>query len=389
MKRFLAFSLMFVLFYTAHIFAAVPTGYYNAADAKNTNQLRLALKDIVTQGYSGLSYAGLWTAYADTDIHPVTGKIWDMYSNCSFTLSASQCGEYSSECDCYNREHTTPASWFSDASPMYSDLFNVYPTDGWVNNKRGNLPYGVVGAATYTSNNGSKVGSSGFSGYSGTVFEPIDEYKGDFARTVMYMATRYADNIATWITNNSAGTDVEIVYHTTNGLTQYAIDLFLSWSRNDPVSQKEINRNDAVYLKQNNRNPFIDFPGLEEYIWGNKTALLFYVDQEPEPPVNQPEIILTGKVVNSGQFIDFGTVSNAVQKSFRVKTNAIQGDLTVEVTGSMYSVSTNTILQTSAESGYNLIITFSPSTSGEHSGKVTISGGGLPTAFELNLTGKK
>jgi hypothetical protein len=144
-----------------------------------------------------------------------------------------------------------------------------------------------------------------------------------------------------------------------------------------------------VYLKQNNRNPYIDFPGLEVYIRGNKTAQLFYVDQEPEPPVNQPEIILTGKVVNSGQFIDFGTVSNAVQKSFRVKTNAIQGDLTVEVTGSMYSVSTNTILQTSAESGYNLIITFSPSTSGEHSGKVTISGGGLPTAFELNLTGKK
>ncbi|MEA4985460.1 MAG: endonuclease [Paludibacter sp.] len=389
MRRFFVFSFLLILFFTVRVFAAVPTGYYDAADAKNTNQLRLALKEIITQGFSGVSYSGLWTAYADTDINPATGKIWDMYSDCTFTLGSNQCGTYSSECNCYNREHTTPASWFSDASPMYSDLFNVYPTDGWVNNKRGNLPYGVVGSATYTSDNGSKVGSSGFSGYSGTVFEPIDEYKGDFARTVLYMATRYADNISTWITANSGSTDVEIVYHTANGLTSYAIDLFLTWSRNDPVSQKEINRNEAVYLKQNNRNPFIDFPGLEEYIWGNKTSQLFYVNQEPEPPVNQPEIILTGNVVNTGQIINFGTVSNAVQKSFRIKTNSIQGDLTVNVTGSMYSVSENIISQTSAERGYNLTVTFNPTTSGEHTGKVTISGGGLPNAFELNFTGKK
>lgn len=389
MRRFFTLGFLLILFFTVRVLAAVPTGYYDAADAKNTNQLRLALKNIVTQGYSGLSYIGLWSAYADTDINPVTGKIWDMYSDCSFTLSSNQCGNYTQECDCYNREHTTPASWFSDASPMYSDLFNVYPTDGWVNNKRGNLPYGVVGSATYTSNNGSKVGSSGFSGYSGTVFEPIDEYKGDFARTVLYMATRYADNISTWITANSGSTDVEIVYHAANGLTPYAIDLFLTWSRNDPVSQKEINRNEAVYLKQNNRNPFIDFPGLEEYIWGNKTSELFYVNQEPEPPVNQPEIILTGKIVNTGQTIDFGTVGNAVQKSFRIKTNSIQGDLTVSVTGSMYTVSTNTILQASAENGYNLTITFNPTVSGDHTGKVTISGGGLPSAFEFNLIGRK
>ncbi len=399
MKRFFTLGFLLMLFFTVRVWAAVPTGYYDAADAKNTNQLRLALKEIITQGFSGVSYTGLWTAYADTDINPATGKIWDMYSDCSFTLNIDQCGRYleecncnqnyTKECDCYNREHTTPASWFSDASPMYSDLFNVYPTDGWVNNKRGNLPYGVVGSASYTSNNGSKVGSSGFSGYSGTVFEPIDEYKGDFARTVLYMATCYADNISTWISSNSGSTEVEVVYHATNGLTPYAIDLFLTWSRNDPVSQKEINRNEAVYLKQNNRNPFIDFPGLEEYIWGNKTAQLFYVNQEPEPPVNQPEIILTGKIVNTGQSIDFGTVSNAVQKTFRIKTNAIQGDLTVGVTGSMYAVSANTISQVSAELGYNLTVTFNPATSGQHTGKITISGGGLPNAFELNLTGKK
>ena len=172
MKKLLSIHLFLLLAF--RLLSAVPEGYYDAADAKNTNQLRLALKGIVSQGHSALSYADLWWVYEYTDMNPATGKIWDMYSNCSFTLSTNQCGGYSSECDCYNREHTTPASWFSDSAPMYTDLFNVYPTDGWVNNKRGNLPYGVVGSASYTSNNGSKVGSSGFSGYNGTVFEPID-----------------------------------------------------------------------------------------------------------------------------------------------------------------------------------------------------------------------
>ena len=100
MRRFFVFSFLLILFFTVRVFAAVPTGYYDAADAKNTNQLRLALKEIITQGFSGVSYSGLWTAYADTDINPATGKIWDMYSDCTFTLGSNQCGTYSSECNC-------------------------------------------------------------------------------------------------------------------------------------------------------------------------------------------------------------------------------------------------------------------------------------------------
>jgi endonuclease I len=388
MKKLVLLHFFIFLLFVTRLLAAVPEGYYDAADAKNTNQLRLALQEIVSQEHSPLSYSDLWWVYEYTDINPSTGKIWDMYSDCPFTLGTNQCGGYSSECDCYNREHTTPASWFSDAAPMYTDLFNVYPTDGWVNNKRGNLPYGEVGSATYTSNNGTQVGFSGFSGYSGTVFEPIDEYKGDFARTVMYMATRYADNLSTWISNNSNTTEVEIIYDVANGLTPYAIDLFLAWSRNDPVSQKEINRNNAVYTYQENRNPFIDFPGIEAYIWGNKTTQLFYVN-EPEPPENQPKISAVGKIVNSGQVIDFGKVDSQTQRSFQIKSAALQGDLIVQVTGTMYAVSTTTILQAAAEEGYELTIIFNPTTSGTHTGKVTITGGGLAEAFEMYVTGER
>lgn len=381
-------SVIFLLILSIHLSAAVPEGYYDNADAKNTNNLRQALQTIISANYKSVSYDNLWTAYATTDVNPSTGKIWDVYSNCSFTVSADQCGTYQVECDCYNREHTTPRSWFGGAvAPMNTDLFNVFPTDGKVNGMRDNFPYGEVGTASYTSGNGSKLGNSDFSGYSGVVFEPVDEYKGDLARTVMYMAVRYADNLTSWLSAYSGDTDVEVIYDGVNGLTPYAMNLFLSWSRMDPVSAKETARNEAVYGIQSNRNPFIDFPGLEEYMWGNKTGELFYVNTPPS--ANIPVITATGKVVNNGQTIAFGTVSEPMQRSFTIKTSGITGDLTVSVSGAGYAASATTILQQQAESGCTITITFNPSVSGNYTGNVTISGGGLMPAFVLNLTGSK
>ncbi len=253
----------FLLFiFSIYAYCIIPTGYYNSAVGKTDANLRSELKTIISSGHSVTSYDGLWTAYNSTDLN-ASGKIWDIYSNCTFTYPGNKCGNYSKECDCYNREHTTPQSWFSSASPMVSDLFNVYPTDGKVNGERNNYPYGEVGAATYTSGNGSKLGSSSYSGYSGIVFEPINEYKGDLARTYMYMATRYAGQCETW------GSEGTAVYSASNlGFTPYAVALFLKWSRQDPVSAKEIARNDAAQAVQHNRNPFIDHPELAEYIWG-------------------------------------------------------------------------------------------------------------------------
>ena len=249
----LRFSFLTVLIvFSTFLRAAAPSGYYTNANGKNSSALRSALETIISNGHSVTSYAGLWTAYATTDINPATGKIWDMYSNCSFTLSTDQCGTYSVECDCYNREHSVPQSWFGSSSPMVSDAFHVYPTDGKVNGMRSNYPFGEVGSANYTSGNGSKLGTSSFSGYSSTVFEPIDEYKGDFARTYFYMATRYASVCENWASG------AEVVFGNNNlGFTTYAINLFLKWSRQDPVSAKETARNEAVYGVQNNRNPLL------------------------------------------------------------------------------------------------------------------------------------
>jgi len=277
MKKISLFLALFLLLFVT--FGQIPQGYYSAAEGKKQTELKIALSQIISNGYVQRTYDDLWKDFKTTDVRP-DGKVWDMYSNCNFTFVSSQCGNYKGVCDCYNREHSLPKSWFSENPPMYSDLFHLYPTDGYTNGKRSNYPFGEVGSTTWTGNNGGKLGKSSFSGYTGTAFEPADEYKGDFARTYFYMCTRYLDkNLA-----NAEGKYVFSYNNSTCELTDYAIALFLKWHRNDPVSEKEINRNNAVYNIQKNRNPFIDYPELVEYIWGNRQDESFQLTIPPPPP---------------------------------------------------------------------------------------------------------
>ena len=147
---------------------------------------------------------------------------------------------------------------------MNTDLFHIYPTDGYVNGKRDNYPYGEVGTASWTSLNGSKLGTSITPGYSSVVFEPIDAYKGDFARTYFYMATRYLGEDSNW-----PGSPM------VNGSQpkSWALQLLHSWHQDDPVSAKEIARNNAVYAIQNNRNPYIDHPEFVEIVWFDPSGI--------------------------------------------------------------------------------------------------------------------
>ena len=263
------FSVLF-LFFSTTIFAQAPSGYYAAAEDKSGEALRTALYNII-KTHTSVSYGELWQSFQTTDVRPDNGKVWDMYSDQPggtpayyFTFVSDQCGNYSGEGDCYNREHSVPKSWFGGSvAPMYTDLFHLIPTDGYVNSKRGNLPIGKVTNATWTSTNGSKVGTSNISGYSGQVFEPIDSFKGDFARIYFYMATCYKDkNLGVETLSNFSGGD----------LKPWAKTLLLQWAAIDPVSQKEIARNNAVWQIQHNRNPFVDYPELAEKVFGNDAS---------------------------------------------------------------------------------------------------------------------
>ncbi|MBO7615712.1 MAG: endonuclease [Bacteroidales bacterium] len=274
------FSLVIALTF-ALIAVAQPANYYNSANGLTGHQLKVALHGII-KGHTSISYAQLWNAFWSTD-NKGNGVVWDMYSDRPngtppyvYYLGQDQCGNYSGEGDCYNREHSWPQSWFNNDATARTDLHHIFPVDGWVNNKRANFAFGEVGSASWTSQNGSKLGSCKTPGFSGTVFEPIDEYKGDFARAIMYMSVRYYTEDGSWSSSDMT---------TKSEIQPWAIDLLLRWNEQDPVSDKEKERNEAIYNDyQYNRNPFVDHPEYARMIWdpswsiaeeGNEAVYLF------------------------------------------------------------------------------------------------------------------
>lgn len=277
MKRLYIFLLL-LFDVAATLKAQAPSGYYDSANGLTGNDLRAALHNIIKNDEHVSYTPGIWNAYQTTDLQTGTNYIWDIYSDFNFTYSTNQCGSYQGEGDCYNREHLWAQSWTNSDATEQTDLHHIYPTDGYVNQQRGNYAFGEVNNATWTSHNGSKLGSCKTSlGYSGTVFEPIDEYKGDIARALMYVSVRYYGQDDNWKSDQSM-TDK-------SNIKQWAIEMLLKWHHNDPVSEKEIARNNAVYGIQHNRNPFVDSPNYADMIWDPNWSSSYQIIASADPAV--------------------------------------------------------------------------------------------------------
>lgn len=264
--------------------------YWSSVDGKSGSALWSAISSQTNKGYRSIGYNGLWTAYGKTDVYPTdpnhpdyvsgrAGKIWDMYGECVFTYGDDKCGSYSKVCDCYNREHSIPQSWWGGGTGgIGCDIFHLLPTDGKINGVRSNDEFGEVNGGTDW--NGNKSGTAGswstdkktiaseageVVNGSGNVFEPLDKYKGDFARGYMGTIVKWQqENLTSGNSFFSGKYDAANYY----GLKKKAVVLLMKWHREDPVSQKEIDRNNGIQATQGNRNPFIDYPYLAEYIWG-------------------------------------------------------------------------------------------------------------------------
>ena len=259
--------------------------YFKAADGKKGAELKTALCKIIYDRNEGgdlsTAYKALWTHFQTTD-KKENGKVWDMYSNkrdFEFVTDQDKGSGGTTEGEYYNREHSWPNSWFgAKVMPMYTDLHHMYPTDKLVNNKRANNPFGETNGETFKSaNEFSKLGKCTYPGYEGTVFEPNGLYKGDFARTYFYMVTCYEEKLPDWYTNYAESRPT-LDGKTYPGLSDWQLEMLLKWAKNDPVSDKETNRNNAVWEIQNNRNPFIDYPELERFIWGDLKDVAFSYD---------------------------------------------------------------------------------------------------------------
>ncbi len=360
--------------------AQIPDGYYNTATGTGYT-LKSQLHDII-DNHSNQGYGALWDFYSSYELdsyYENDGTILDIYSEnptgtdpYNFTKISDQCGNYSGEGDCYNREHSFPRSWFGgDVEPMNSDVHHIFASDGRVNAIRGSFPYGVVSSVSTTSQNGSKLGSgTSAQGYTGTVFEPIDEFKGDIARAYFYMATRYEDVISSW-QNNSSSSDAVLNGSSDQVYEDWVVNLMLNWHLNDPVSQKEIDRNDNAYDNhQGNRNPFIDHPEWVECIWNNDCT-------------GGSGASLTTSAPEGG--FSFGNVaagSSSMSQSYQVSGTDLEGDVSVSVSSpfelSLNNTSWNTsltITQSNAESGSNntVYVRFSPTVENGNSFNQSIS----------------
>ena len=299
MRRKLA--LLFTIISVSIGFSQIPSGYYSSATSTGFT-LKTQLKNIISNGHIDQGYGALYDAYvtSDTDsFYENDNTVLDIYSEnpngsdpYNYQHNTRNCGNYNSENDCYNREHIFPQGFFNSQTPMRTDIHHVVPTDGYVNGRRSNYPFGEVSNANWTSTNGSKVGNNTFDSFSGNVFEPIDEFKGDVARMLFYFATRYENEVTDSSWDDPNDSESNPLNGTNNQVYEdWYIKLLYKWHTNDPVSARETTRNNEAYKFQGNRNPFIDHPEYVSQIWGSVLSTesfisLKYIKIFPNPSYN-------------------------------------------------------------------------------------------------------
>lgn len=290
-----------IILISASISAQIPAGYYDGTTGLTGYALKTKLHDIISQKNINWHYDGIQLFYKQTDLDKYydhdssnTEYLLDIYSEIptgpdSYEYIVSQLGGGSAEGSGYNKEHMMPQStfttiWYENNKkktvsdyPMFSDLNFIIPADARINQLRNNYPYGIAGTTNYyTFTNTSKISKSAIPNYpyTGRVYEPIDEFKGDVARSLLYFAVRYEGKFGSFNTAYSTSTNINPTTDQCplDGTEERAMDLpyiemLKQWNAADPVSQREIDRNNAIYGIQNNRNPFIDHPEWVDMIW--------------------------------------------------------------------------------------------------------------------------
>ena len=370
-------------------------GYYNAMDGKSREALKAAAKQCV-ENHTMLNYTDLPDYWQYSDVYPdlVNGckRWWDMYSDNVYLISKSQTARSSFSANKMQREHSVPKSWWKNSAgsveytPAYSDMWNLYPSDGPANQAKSNYPFGICASTTFD-NGVTKVGraATGYGGGSSIVFEPGDEYKGDFARGIFYMATVYSD--LNWVYTYMFRND------SYPSLQTWAYQMLLQWARQDPVDQKEIDRNDAVEKSQGNRNPFVDFPELAEYIWGTRTSETFYIAEQggtvTPPLTGDPEII---RPVN-GEALDFAEVAvgQVGSRQLEITARNLTSPLSLRIVGEnrdMFTTEVTTIPAADLNTAdvYRVQILYTPTSTGTHTATLNLYDGGLALGHDVAVT---
>ena len=373
------------------LLADMPRDYYpNSLEGKNGAELKTELHNLLKTHprlpYGSRDYnqiACTWTVFKKSDVRP-NGKVWDMYSNNSYNFSNGAGATKG-----MNIEHSVPKSWWGDAydetaTPLTRfkydgsyDLHHLTPSDAAANTAKSNYPLGEVDSPLFD-NGVTKVGTGQANGRATNLFEPADEYKGDFARMYLYFVTCYQDY--SW-KSSALSMFAQNSYPTLNA---YGQSLLLKWHRQDPVSQKEIDRNNAVYSFQGNRNPFIDYPNMVEYIWGDSTNYEFSFSGQS---TSAPSISI------SNDKIEFGYIGTETSKDkeIYIKGKNLTTDITAKLlnndSGDFSLGMSNLPAHELNTTGINLAITFSPRSIGTRNVTLRLSSDELSAPVDITISG--
>lgn len=264
-----------ILWLIVSLVTAQPVGYYNGTEGLRGDALKTKLHEIIRNHHSLSYYFSRFVIfYADAD-PAIPGNVILVYTGRSHDGN-----DYGTGSNQINREHVWAKSHgqFSGILPMDSDVHNLKPSEASVNNARGNLdfdwslyPHPAAPECKFTP---------------GVSWEPRDAVKGDIARIILYMDTRYE------------GTEGEMNLTAVDKVNTYPypqhgkLSTLLQWNVTDQPDQFEYNRNNVIYRFQKNRNPFIDHPLFARLIWENHPLPYYKIGDvqisDPQPYENVP-----------------------------------------------------------------------------------------------------
>lgn len=267
-KKLLRLSLAFLVSVMPALpmLAQIPEGYYSSLKGKKGAELKTAIHDIIKKANVleyGSGNRNTWWGFWSTDRNE-NGYFIDRYSSEKEWVKSTFQGAAGAG---MNIEHSFPKSWWGGAkSQAYKDLYNLMPCKKEINTTKNNYPMGIVVSGD-KGNGWTKVGKGDDNNM---YWEPADPWKGDFARGYMYMATAYQDY--NWVGTQALQILQQGAYPT---LQKWAYTLYIQWAKADKPDALEIKRNNDVAKIQGNRNPYVDFPNLMEYVWGDSTNIAF------------------------------------------------------------------------------------------------------------------
>lgn len=229
-------------------FGSIPEGqgkyskaYYNNSENKTEEQLKTALKTIISSPYTSFGYnTARDKMYMEIDNWKVNGRGSSVNKlECIYTGRVAS--GYSDRTDLFdnfniNAEHTYPQGKFNQAEPMRSDIHHLFPSDEAANNSRSSYPFGIASTPYINDaiNTPSHLGAN-------FLYEPRDVQKGATARAMLYFVIRYQDYQGFFAPQES---------------------ILKTWNRNFTPTAVDKKRNDDIQARQQNRNPFVDYPQL-------------------------------------------------------------------------------------------------------------------------------